>query len=117
MATKTSNRIKCGLINIQSVSNKTFDLYELIEDHDLDILALTETWLSECDTAKIREMTPAGTHRFLHVPRGTRGGGVGIFLSTSFKKITKKKCEVWSTFEVIQVSCEIRGRKHILIVI
>lgn len=59
--------IRCGLLNVQSVSNKTFDIHELISDYKLDIFAVTETWLSNQDSARICEMTPE-THIFLHVP-------------------------------------------------
>ena len=110
------SKMQGGLINIQSVSNKTFDIHELIKDANLDILAVTETWLSTGDSAKICEMTPV-THNFLHTPRETRGGGVGIFISNSIKKIAKQKCVDWNTFELLQVNCEIEGRKCILIVV
>ena len=43
---RLNNSIRCGLLNIQSVGNKTFEIYNLLKDNDLDILALTETWLS-----------------------------------------------------------------------
>ena len=44
MATK--NSLNCALVNIQSVTNKTIEIRELIAEKSLDILALTETWLS-----------------------------------------------------------------------
>ena len=58
------------------------------------------------------------THTFLHVSRvNKRGGRVGIFLSNSFKKIVKKLSVKWETFELMEVSCEIAGRKSIFIVV
>ena len=77
MATNAISSIKCALVNIQSVGNKTCEIRDYIIDNQLDILVLTETWLNKCDSAKIKEMTP-DTHKFLHIPRGTgRGGGRG----------------------------------------
>ena len=40
-------------------------------DQDIDILALTETWLrpGNIDDVEIRTLCPTG-YRFLHVPRG-----------------------------------------------
>lgn len=71
MATNTQNsKINCGLLNVQSVGNKTFDVCDLIKENYLDILAITETWLKDYDTAKIYEMTPV-THTFLHTSRET----------------------------------------------
>ena len=81
--------IKCGLLNIQSVRNKAHEIRELIKEENIDIFALTETWLSDYDYSVINEMTPI-THSFLNVPRLNRkGGGVGVFLSNSFKKLGK----------------------------
>ena len=118
MATDPDNsNIRCGFLNIQSVSNKTFDIYDLINDNNFDVLALAETWLNEYDNAKIREMTPA-THSFLHVPRkNRRGGGVGIFLSSSFKKIRIVETEKRESFEHMQVTWEVSGRRFTFIVV
>lgn len=108
---------KCGVLNIQSVRNKTFDIRELIKDENLDIFALTETWLSEYEYAVINEMTPV-THSFLHVPRLNRqGGGVGIFVSNSFKKIRKVVTEECESFELLRVDCEINTNKMTILVI
>ena len=54
----TNQFLKCGLINIQSVRNKTQEIRELIVDECYDIFCVTETWLDELDTAVIKEMTP-----------------------------------------------------------
>ena len=61
MATKKS--LNCALINIQSVTSKTLEIRELIAEKSLDILALTETWLSNNDSSKIAELVP-DTHNF-----------------------------------------------------
>lgn len=37
--------MKCGLLNVQTVSNKTVAIRELISEQSLHVLALTETWL------------------------------------------------------------------------
>ena len=87
MDINTSVYIKVGLVNIQSVGNKTLEIRDLINDEKFDILAVTETWLNEYDTAMINEMTPS-THTFLHIPRNDkRGSGVGIFLRNSLEKL------------------------------
>ena len=53
MVSRDTSVIKCGLVNIQSVTNKTQEIRDLIKENGYDILRLTETWLSECDHAKI----------------------------------------------------------------
>ena len=53
-------------------------------DNDIDILVITETWLSSDDSVSTGRMTPAGC-QLLHVPRahGT-GGGVAVFYNSIF---------------------------------
>ena len=56
-------------------------------DHDIDIFALTETWLEPGDSDRllIEELIPSG-YRFLHNPRSIgRGGGVGMLFKYSLR--------------------------------
>ena len=117
MVSRDISVLKCGLVNIQSVTNKIQEIRDLINENRYDVLMLTETWLSECDRAKINEMTPA-THAFFHCPReNRRGGGVGIMLSTSFSKVKVHQVERFDTFEHIQVSCEMGNGRYTFIII
>ena len=117
MVSRDTSVIKCGLVNIQSVMNKTQEIRDLINENGYDILMLTETWLGECDHAKINEMTPA-THTFFHCHReNRRGGGVGIVLSNSFRKVKVHYTERFDTFEHIQVSCEMGNSRYAFIII
>ena len=54
-------------INTQSIRNKSIDFTELVLQHNLDIVAVSETWLRPYDSAVIAELTPMG-YSFLHVP-------------------------------------------------
>ena len=117
MAINTRYCLKCALVNIQSVGNKTYEIREYINDNRLDIFMLTETWLGTYDSAKIKEMTP-DTHTFMHVPREEgRGGGVGIFISNSFTKMRKDRVPKTDNFELMQVSCMYGGKKLIFILV
>ena len=58
---------------------------DLVVDQDIDILALTETWLhpGNIDDVEIRTLCANG-YRFLHVARGhSRGGGCLLYTSPS----------------------------------
>ena len=52
--------------------NKIVSVKDYTVDHDIDIFALTETWLEpgDCDRLLIEELIPSG-YRFLHNPRST----------------------------------------------
>ena len=85
--TKISTRIplKLGVFNIRSAVNKAAPLHVLIEDFDLDVIALTETWISsDAPPAIMNDIAPPG-YSSLHVHRtpvpggSTRGGCVRQF--------------------------------------
>ena len=97
------SKITCGLINIQSVGNKTNKIKSLIEELNLDVLILTETWLSNdiSDSSKIKEMIPK-SHNFYHIPRENRsGGGVGVLIKKTFTKVKVMNVESFESFEYI----------------
>ena len=97
--------LHCGLVNIQSVGNKTINIRNLINDAKFDIFMLTETWLwgDVSDSSKIKEMTPK-THTFYHFPRVEKTGGrVGIFVSKSFSRVTVRNQLIFNTFEYIDL--------------
>ena len=109
--------VNCGLLNMQSVRNKTLEIRDTINEKQLDLFAVTETWITDHDTTVIQEMVPK-THSFVHNPRcNGRGGGVGLFVSNAIKKIKKCKTRNYDTFELLQVECEINGNKMTVIII
>ena len=113
----STNEILCNMINIQSVGNKTNIVRNLLIDQKLDILLLTETWLSNniSDNAKIKNMTPV-THNFYHVPREERsGGGVGIFVNKLYK-VSIQNQYVANSFEHINVKIS-SNNKNIQVIV
>ena len=109
--------LKYGLINIQSVGNKTIKIRNLISELELDVLLLSETWLQGniSDSSRIKEMKPC-THNFYHIPRKNRGGGgVGAVVSKSFSSVTIKNELVFESFEYIDL--ELKRKNKVLEVI
>ncbi|MGL5901358.1 MAG: endonuclease/exonuclease/phosphatase family protein, partial [Cetobacterium sp.] len=68
--------LKSALINVRSVNNKALTISDLITDHNLDLICLTETWHKESDGLLFNELTPEG-YGLCDLPRSTgRGGGI-----------------------------------------
>lgn len=72
-----------ALLNTRSVCHKTCTVFDIVNEHQLDLFAITETWLSQNgDEVLLRELTPPNFD-FIHVPRASRGGGVGLVYKKS----------------------------------
>ena len=70
-----------GLLNAQSVRNKIDIVRDTVIEHDIDIFALTETWLTSAakDEIFIKELQLAGFELFSVPRRGNTGyGGVAL---------------------------------------
>ena len=93
--TPPSYLLKAGLVNVQSVRNKIDQIIEAIISHDLDVLILTETWLTTDDKDQffIGALNIKG-YKFYSFPRGnnTGHGGVGIIIRSSINTKSASQC-------------------------
>ena len=80
----------CSLINARSIRNKTLLIQDFVVDNLVDVLMITETWLSRCgDEVIIGEICPAG-YKFFNQPRLVgNGGGVGLLCKANLDVKTK----------------------------
>ena len=79
------NFCRLGLINARSVCNKTELVVEHLLENCLDVMCVTETWLSDTEkhTKVIGDLTPAGFSLF-HLPRLHR---IGVVLLSCIVKV------------------------------
>ena len=73
-------------MNCRSLKNKSSYISHFINENRLDCVPLTETWLSaneDENRAVLSTLVPANW-AILHVPRISRGGGVGFMYKKRF---------------------------------
>ena len=76
------------------LTSKAVIVNELITDHNLDVIGLTETWLKPDELTVLNEASPPG-YTSDHIPRASRKGrGVANIYDSKFQftKKTKRFC-------------------------
>ena len=111
----SSPNIKFAMLNARSVKNKTAELVDYVVEHELDIVAICETWLSPDDAAPIGQLTPRGFN-LKHIPRtGRRGGGVAVLFKNQLDVRILDTPNITS-FEMIQMTMNHKQKTLHLIV-
>jgi hypothetical protein len=104
-------QLSVGLINAQSVVNKTALIHDLITDNSLDLLAITETWVySDSPDVHKHEAAPMG-YGIVHAHRqprpgstAARGGGIALIHHENICiKLIPTKADLTRTFELLLV--------------
>ena len=82
---------------------------ESLNEHNLDMLCITETWLLPSDVAVISAALPP-SYFFHHIPRSTnaKGGGVGLICSRALTnvKAVPNHADI-SSFEFLEVTLKL----------
>ena len=102
----SSTSLRMGTLNVRSIRDKGPAVSDLVTSKKIDILAITETWLSVNETtAGLAEIVPPGFNIY-QIPRtGRRGGGVGFLISSSLK-FTEIALPPKLSFEAIMVKID-----------
>ena len=65
--------LKIGLLNARSAMNKAAQIHSVIEDHDLDLVILTETWIARNAPQAVKgDIAPEG-YKIHHAHRSAQG--------------------------------------------
>jgi hypothetical protein len=94
--------VSFGLVNARSVRNKCTAFREYIADNNLDVVAVTETWLSDNDQVTLGNICPPG-YKVISKPRcNGKGGGVAIIYNSMLrvKEVTQKR---HTSFEHVEI--------------
>ena len=101
-----SQHLQFTLFNTRSIDNKAMYLKDFVVDHEIDLLALTETWLDSMDNQTpntINELCPSG-YALIHVPwlSDTHGGGVGLLYNKCYKMEQQQHVPRYSSFKYME---------------
>ena len=105
------------LWNARSLNSKLVEFISLLEDEDLDIAAVTETWMISQHSSITAELRDIG-YNIYHFNRDTRkGGGVALIFRNAFNLISGKTFSS-DYFECILVTLGCNtGRKFNVLVV
>jgi len=77
-----------GVLSVRSAQCKAALIHDVVDDHRLDVLALTETWIPSGALYAVKlDACPPG-YKVLHRHRGTsnqRGGGMALVYRDTIK--------------------------------
>ena len=84
--------IKCSLLIVQSVGNKTHEIRNYIDSNEFNIFMITETWLTAIDSAEINVIDDTCSCIFL----GRVGWGemLGFSFLTPSHTLNRKKLKL-----------------------
>ena len=114
MSSSLNNDIlNIGLINARSLKNKVGDISDSLISKNINVCAITETWLSPDDNAVIKEYFDMGFNVY-HNPRTSgRGGGVGVLIRKGLD--ASNGCSYYfNSFELHELNLKCLGENFVL---
>ena len=83
-SSQSDDMLRFAVINARSLRNKTAVFVDHIIEQNIDVCAVTETWLKDKDTASIADICQSG-YSFKSFPRPSNrmGGGTGVMFNSN----------------------------------
>ena len=111
--------VNFGLLNARSVVSKAAQIYDVISDLHLDVLAVTKTWVTSDAPDAIKLDVAPPSYQVIHQPRGSstdnRGGGVAV---VHLDSISVRPFDVgtFSEFVILAVKLSLQSPQNIVVV-
>ena len=119
---KEKHKTRFSLWNARSLKSKgkSISMSDFVIQNRVDVLAITETWLTNSDKDNISLASISNTlpgHEFIHSPRlGTTGGGVGILVRKGFT-VTRNESLHFRSFEYLDVTLKTSSTGYFRVVV
>ena len=101
----SGSQLNFCLLNARSVNNKTLEIKDYSIDKDVDLFAITESWLKADESSDFvsRDIAP-NRYGFLHCPRpnGT-GGSLAVLYKSTMKIELLKTPQPYKSFELMEL--------------
>ena len=99
-----------GLLNARSVCNKASLVSDHIIDHDLDVLIITETWMTKNNAGRVKaELIPEGYSSMNQMRENKRGGGLTVLFKNKFTAKQVKSTAQPSSFEILDINLSVEN--------
>lgn len=107
-----------GLLNARSVCNKATFVSHHITTHDLDVLIITETWMTKNNAGRVKaELVPPGYSTLNQMRDHKRGGGLTVLYKNNFTVKTVKSTAQPASFELLDANLSLGNSSIRLIAI
>ena len=116
-SSQPDDMLRFAVINARSLRNKTAVFVDHIIEQNIDVCAVTETWLKDKDTASIADICQSG-YSFKSFPRPSNrmGGGTGVMFNSSLN-VSLSRGRDMQSFEYSEWNFSIAHRSVKLIVV